>query len=272
MKNQIVSKYATLRVVFIASLLLPLAFNLSGCVSSQYKKAKSGTADPVLINQVFPSSPLNALLNTVITYNGPGSWKRDAFWDEYVVTLHNPSNQFLIIVSADITDYARTVRRAHDEPWALEDESKTLEQKYKDEKIAFVRYTAPAVLIVGAGAVAVASAGYVVTWGAGGVAAGAGAAAAAATVVALPLYYVAVLSINRHNKRAMEAEFKRRHINLPLILAPGETRTGSFFFPMGPSPRSLGLRWSVGATNGESILPLDFLHGLHVEQTPSTLK
>lgn len=219
--------------VLVTSMFLSVAFISGGCVSNRYKKARESTVPPVLLNVSFPPAPLEALLNTVITYNGPGSWKRDAFWDEFVVTLRNPGNQHLIVVSADLTGYAHMVSSAHVEPWALEKESKTLEQQYKDDRIAFVRYTAPGVLILGAGAVAVASTGYIVTWGAAGVGAGAGAAAAAATVVALPLYYGVVLSINHHNKVAMEAEFNRRRLNLPLILGPGETRTGSFFFQWG---------------------------------------
>jgi hypothetical protein len=221
-----------------------------------------------MLNVAFPNASLEALLNTVIVYNGPGSWKRDSFWDEYVVTLRNPGNQYLVVSSADLTDYAHIIRPARGEPWALEKESKTLEQKYKDDRIAFVRYTAPGVLIIGAGAVVVANTGYILTWGAYGVGAGAGAAAAAATVVALPLYYGTVLTINHYNKRDMETEFNRRRILLPLTLAPGEARTGSFFFPMVPNPQSLSVRWAVGPTFGESVLPLNFLSGLHVQVPP----
>jgi hypothetical protein len=34
---------------------------------------------------------------------------------------------------------------------------------------------------------------------------------------------------------------------------------------MEPSPRSLGLGWSCGSESGEAVLPLGFLHGLHVK-------
>ncbi len=252
-------------------LSLSAAVLTTGCVSSAYKKAAGDTPPPVMLNVAFPPAALEAKLNTIITYNGPGSWKRNAFWDEYVVTLHNPGNQHVVVSATELTDYADTVRQARSEPWALEKESKTLEQKYKDDRIAFVRNTAPGLLIVGAGAVAVASTGYIVTWGAAGtgVALGAGAAAAAATVVALPIYYIAVVSINSHNKAGMETEFNNRRLTMPLTLAPGETRTGSLFFPMVPTPRSLSLLWSRGTDNGKSELPLNFIVGLHVQPSPS---
>ena len=95
------------------------------------------------------------------------------------------------------------------------------------------------------------------------------ATAGAVTIIALPVYYLGVITINHSNKLAMEKEFNRRRLVLPLTLAPGETRTGSCFFPMVPNPRSLGLHWSVGATGGDTVLPLDFLHGLHLQPAPA---
>jgi hypothetical protein len=93
--------------------------------------------------------------------------------------------------------------------------------------------------------------------------ASAGAAVSAVTLVALPLYYAAILDINHKNKAGMEKEFNHRQLLLPLTLAPGETKTGSLFFPMVPNPRSLRLQWSAGAAQGDSVLPLDILRGLH---------
>ena len=246
------------RLVAVMALSLSVAGLFTGCVSNKYKMAKSGTALPQLLNVAFASAPLEATLNSVITFNGPGSWKRDAFWDEYVVTLHNPGNQPLTVTTAGLTDFAGLARTAGGEPWGLENESRTLERKYKDAGMAFVRYTAPGLLIVGTGTAAAASAGFL--------SAGAG-AAGAAIVVVLPIYYIGVVVINHKNKAAMSGEFNRRRLVLPLTLAAGETRTGSFFFPMVPSPRSLGLRWSTATASGESVLPLDFLHGLHVNST-----
>ena len=242
------------RIIALGVLAVIVFLAFTGCVSSKYKEAKKDTPPPQLLNVAFAPAPLEATLATLITYNGPGSWKRDAFWDEYVVTLHNPGTTPLTVSAAGLTDFAGTAQAPGAEPWALEKQSKTLEQQYKDTGVAFVRYTAPGVLIIGAGAAAMGSAG---------VFSAAFSTAAGATIIALPVYYVGVLTINHHNKVAMEKEFTRRRLALPLTLAPGETRTGSLFFPMVPNPRSLGLRWSTGATNGETSLPLDFLHGLH---------
>ena len=240
---------------------LALGFSLffTGCVSSRYKEAPKDTPPPQTLNVAFPTKPIEAMLGSIITFDGPGSWKRDAFWDEYVVLLRNPGGQPLTVSTFTLVDLAGTGREPGVNPWALEQESKTLEQKYKDAGLAFVRYTTPWVLITGAGAAAVGSAGLY---------SAAAGTAAIATLVALPIYYTAVLTINHYNKVAMEKEFDHRRIVLPLTLAPGESRTGSLFFPMVPSPRALHLQWSGGTTSGEAVLPLDFLSGLHLK-TPA---
>ena len=85
-----------------------------------------------------------------------------------------------------------------------------------------------------------------------------------ATAVALPVYGVTVFGINMHNKAAIKHEFNRRRVPLPLTLGPGETRSGSFFFPMVPNPQTLTVRWTGSAGDGESTLELHFLQGLHV--------
>ena len=245
----------TPQVVPAVALSLCFVLLFSGCVSNRYKEAKKDIPPPQVLNVAFAPAPLEAVLATLITYNGPGSWKRDAFWDEYVVTLHNPGSQPLSVTSPTLVDFAGTVQLPGDQPWALEKKSKTLEQKYKEAGLAFVRYTGPALLIVGAGAGVVSAAGTFA----------AASAVGTVVIVALPLYFLGVVSINQTNRENMEQEFHRRRLTLPLTLAPGETRTGSFFFPMVPSPRSLRLHWAGDPAAGEAVLLLDFLAGLHLQ-------
>jgi hypothetical protein len=238
---------------FVSAGAFSLTLLFTGCVSGKYQAAPKDTPPPQLLKVGLAAAPLGVTLDAVITYNGPGSWKRDAFWDEYVVTFHNPTSQPLTVAAEELTDFTGTLQPAGSDPWALEMKSKSLEQKYHENGVAFARYTTPGLLIGGTGVVLMA--------GAGGIAAG---ATAAATVVLLPIYYAGVLTINHYNKVAMEKEFTRRRLGLPLTLTPGETRTGSFFFPMVPNPRSLGLHWSTGPDSGVIVFPLDFLHGLHI--------
>jgi len=241
-----------------AVLACAAVLGFAACVSPNYKLADKGTPPAHTLNISFPPASLDAHLVSVITDGSPGSWKREAFWDEYVVELHNIGEQPLQVEGASLVDFAGRSNSAGDDPWALERQSKTLERKYRDAGMAFARMAAPRVLVTAAEPAVVASAGI----GAAGAT-----AAATATAVALPAYGLAVWSVNRRHKAAISAEFNRRRLPLALNLAPGETRTGSFFFPMVPNPRSLELAWSSAAGAGHAALPLDFLRGLHVTST-----
>jgi hypothetical protein len=234
-----------------------------GCVATKYKLAKKDAAPVQILNIAFPSSPaLQPTLTTLICYRGPGSWKREALWDEYVVTLENHADRALTVDSASLADAAAMPYATGADPWALEKQSKKLEKQYRDHGEAFMRAAGPGVLIVGVGA-ATASAAVSSVFISAGVA-----GAAVAAVFVLPVYYVSVLGINHHNKKAVMAEFNRRRLSLPLALAPGETRTGSLFFPMVRSPSSLTLGWSTDTGSAIAALPLDFLQALHVPAAP----
>jgi hypothetical protein len=250
------SKTLSLLVAIVSAALLIFQ---SGCVATKYKLAKKDTPPVQLLNVAFPAAaPLQPTLTALIIYGGPGSWKREALWDEYVITLQNSGGQPLTIESTMLVDSADLLVAAGNNPWALEKQSKLLEKQYRDHGEAFVRTAGPGLLIVGAGAAAVSATTASVFVSAAAV------GAAAAAIVVVPVYYVTVLGINHHNKKAVMTEFTRRRLQLPLTLAPGETRTGSVFYPMVRNPGFLKLQWSGESGSGEATLPLDFLHGLHV--------
>lgn len=242
-----------------AALLSALLCGQYGCVAAKYQLARKSTPPIQLLNVDFPrSTPLEARLVTVISYGGPGSWKRQALWDEYVVCLHNTSEQPISVDRAVLSDSAGLPLAAGVDPWALEKQSKALEKSYRDSGKAFVRGAGSGVLIVGAGAAAAAA-----TTSAGMISP-AVAGATLTAVFVLPVYYGSVLVINHHNKNVVGAEFTRRRMPLPLRLEPGETRTASVFYPMVRSPTALGLHWSTESASGEAALPLEFLRELHV--------
>ncbi|MGB8693295.1 MAG: hypothetical protein WCD08_07295 [Steroidobacteraceae bacterium] len=252
-------------VVVAAAIVALLLFCQYGCVATKYKLAKKDTPAAQSLSIAFPPSlPLLPTLVSLIGYGGPGSWKRAALWDEYVVTLENRGERPLTIDSATLAGSAGTAYAAGSDPWAVEKQSKALEKQYQDRGEAFLRTAGPGVVIVGVGA-ATASAT------AGGVAfvSPAVAGAAVATIVVLPVYYATVIGINHHNKKAVMTEFKRRRLSLPLTIAPGETRTGSLFYPMVRSPGSLTLNWSNEGGSATTKLSLEFLHALHVPPAPA---
>jgi len=254
----------------IPSVILLLASSLlTGCVTRGYKLAHKGTPPAVPLN--LPSAPLpvettaspTAVVNTVIVYQGPGSWKREAWWDEYVVTVTNRGPTPLVLSDASLHAHNGEISKPGDNPWALE----RLGKSWWETNTA--RQTGT-YLLLGTGTVAgfgVATMGALAGGGflapaTGGAAAAIGVGAAA--MVALPAAAISTVAINLRRKHQVQDEFARRRLALPLTLAPGGTVQGSLFFRLTPSPRELILHGRADEAARDIPIPLTPLAGLHL--------
>lgn len=269
---------------FLPLFLLAVVPVLSGCVSSKYKLAKSDTPPAVALNlaaaPVRPSSPsgsdvagaalskvavqpsLEAMVNTVIVYQGPGSWKRAAYWDEYVVTLANRSPMPFTIESATLTDFQSLGVTPGDNPWDLEKQSHRYEARVLSS-VGDVLKVGGATVLTSTAAGGVAVLGALSASSQLGVAMVVGGTVmfAAATVV-VPVWSVVANVNGRHD---VEAEYRRRRLSLPLFLVPGQVAQGSFFFRISPGPQRLVLRGRAGDQPCEATIDLTPLSGLHLK-------
>lgn len=236
---------------------LPLVASFSGCVSSDVRRAPVNT--PPALALALPGRPAGALLatvETVIVYDGPGSWKRRAFWDEYVVTVKNSGPTPASILDATLVD-AQNQWIQPGSNW------KDLERQSADW---WKRNATANNLVLGAGMTVLAG-----TMGASAVAMFAAAIvgsgpvlgiAAGAALVSLGTAHV-FTSHSDDNERFITSEFNRRRIHFP-CLVPGKSATsGSFFFRITPSPKQLLVHVEVAGRNQVAVVELASLHGLH---------
>ena len=252
---------ACLQAVTIAT-LLGLALVLTGCVSNKYKAASALGAQPQRMDIDLGGAPeLKTQLDAVIIYQGPGTWKKAAYWDEIMVSLVNKSGQSINLTSANLVDFAGGRVLAGTDPWELEKASQAQRDRYTNAGVSFALNTLGyAALTYGAvGAGAIAGAAVSSTWG--GMASG-----AMAGVALVPVTAIAVYANNQKHKHEIEREFNRRRLALPLTLQPGQAVSGSLFFPMTVSPQSLRLEWIKGSEHGGVTLPLPMLAGMHLKQ------
>ncbi len=241
-------------------LLVPALAGLlaTGCVSHRYDTASAVGAQPQVIDAQLGGAPLQATLHAVIVYHGPGSWKRDAYWDELIVSIANPTERTITLVEARLVDRLGQPFVAGTEPWKTEKRGLAQQKLYQHRGVSFalntVGYVAYAYGAMGAGFLAGAAA--TSTW--------AGAATGVAVgLAAVPVTAVVIHHKNQQKRRIIEDEFQRRRCPLPVALGPGETRRASLFFPMTLSPAELVLSWREGGASGESRLPTPGLAGLH---------
>jgi hypothetical protein len=236
--------------------LVSLSAGLTGCVSSDYRRADKSTPRAVPLGWESAATPVGLTLQTVIVYDGPGSWKANAYWDEYIVTLRNPGTTPQTVTRALLTDFQGSLVTTGDQPWALESQSRTQTKK--------IMATTGNIIRLGSGATvpAVAGLGYTGLMGLTGAGGMAGLYASAAL---LPLAAGVTVYRNVSLKHQVEEEFARRRLTLPLTLAPGQELTGSFFFPVTPGPRHLQVQLEGQSLLDAVDLPLLQLKSLHLE-------
>lgn len=242
---------AVMLLILLGSLL-----GLPGCTAPKYKVAPKQTPPLVLLNLPSTEPPIEALLHTAIIYHGPGSWKRDAYWDEYVVTVANRGNALVRVESASLTDFQGQAIASGTAPWVLESTSRTL----ADRGFGFARNTA---VQIGGGVTILAVGGGIGAAVFSGITASGGAAIAG--IWLLPAVIGGTIYSNISNRRAIEREFERRRLVLPAELVPGHLVQGSVFFPISPGPRRLTLKCRVDGEPRDVVIELTPLAGLHLK-------
>lgn len=242
--------------VVVVLLILTL---LPGCTSPRYKSAPKKTPGPVMLNLPSTEPPIEALLHTVIVYRGPGSWKLDAYWDEYVVTVANRGDALVTIEAVTITDFQDALVTPGQSPWDVETASRAFAEQSEGKNFAVQVGGGLGVLAIGGGVGAVAFSSSLVSASAG---------AAAGGLLILPAVIGGTIYSNVTNRRAIEREFGRRRLALPATLQPGQLAQGSFFFRISPGPKRLSLACRVDREPHEVVIDLAPLSGMHLRLIP----
>ncbi len=227
--------------------------------SKKYRLANADTPPAQALGLGVATAPLELDLATVLVFKGPGSWKREARWDEYVVVLINHGEQAVVIESAELIDLQGQSRAPGDDPWKLEKLSRTNWDKYGKTGLN---------LVAGAGAVALYGGAVVGVGATAGLSAGA-AAGGVALLGVIPVFAVVdvttVAVMNHQNKVKVQEEFQRRRLGLPHTVPPDKAATGSLFFPMTPGPQRLIVHGREGEQPLEVVLELGPLATLHLK-------
>lgn len=228
---------------------------------------------PVQVAQPLASasdSQLEASLDWVIVRNLPGTWAKNADWDEYLVRVANRSKQSVEITGIAVFDSLGTRLEPEASRKALVKASKQTSRRYKkaSTKVMAGRsgvglFATGATLTVVGGATAAAAA-Y------GSIMAGASSAGAAGVVgttlfLAGPAFAIGGI-VRSANNSAVDKEIKKRQTVVPFAVPPGEQPLLDVFFPFAPSPSHLEISYRDVA--GAHTLTLDLaeaLRGLHLQ-------
>jgi hypothetical protein len=243
--------------------------SLTSCVSAKYKMAGEETPPPVPLNLRAEARSVDALIDTVIVYGGPGSWKREAYWDEYLLLITNYGEHSVALTSATLIDFQGNPVAVGNEPWELQEQSKTWIENYDSGTTGVVLKVGAASVVTGAavGGIALAVGGAASFAGPSG-AAMAAAAAPVVALVALPIIGFGAILVNVEGKLKIEEEFHRRRLILPATIEPGQVTQGSLFFRITPGPQRLTLLFTGAETDFDVSVDLTPLSDLHIDTMP----
>lgn len=253
----------------VAAALLPAAwlFAGAGCVASRYQPAPVADSPPppVAFELAGTGPAASATVHTVIVFHGPGSWKRDAYWDEYVLTVRCPGPLPITLERVTLVGGSGELVAPGRDPWTVDSASRA--------QLKVARRTGRNIALgAGAGAAWLGSLALFASnlTLCGGAANSTAAAIGAGGVVALPLVAVGSGVRSWLARERITREFHRRRIDLPAPLPAGAARSGSVFFPVTPAPARmvLDVRDRTGAHH-ELVIDLAPLRGLHLAPAPT---
>ena len=262
----ITNPYRALQLARSLSTIAAAALLGTGCMSTKYKSASQKTPAVTPLNLTTAGEFVQPTIHAVVVIGGPGSWKKEAYWDEYIVSIANHGTAPVAIESVLLTGIAATSVPPHDNPWALEKVSRTAAKR----NFGIAKDTA---LQVGTGLSVVLGAGYIAGASVGtgaGFLGGLGAAmvATSAVVVAAPVVVGTSIYRNITGRHRIETEFNRRRLALPATLVPTQVVQGSLFLPITPGPKILSFKCRGESTHDVSI-DLTPIAGLHLKALTS---
>lgn len=226
----------------------------SGCVSSKFQPAPPDTPPALVLNLTVENPPVEASLHTLIVSNGPGSWRRDAPWDEYVVEVANRGNGTAMFVGARLIDHEGFMHAPRRDPLALEPyvqaRSGAALEKAGFALAATGRATAGAAYML---AQAGAASGAPI---AAPVALGVIAIIGSGVATLVPHLVDAVDNKGQRARKGIIEEFNQRSFDWPVVLSPGQSSHGSLFFPSKVNARELMLRFKVSSGLRDVRIPV----------------
>ena len=207
---------------------------------------------------------LSATITAIIVRGGPGSWSKNADWDEYLLKVRATSAQPIEVTHIVVVDSLGKHLQASSSRDRLRNGSKETTRRYKDTDVE-VTASAGGLAVAGYAVGGASAAVGLATLGSTGAAAGAAAAGALLVAPALMTagVVVGVQQYQVHN------EIKRRSTHLPVGATMDLELPLDVFFPIAPSPQRLELTYRDA--EGEHLLVIDTkapLAGLHLLAQP----
>lgn len=211
---------------------------------------------------------LSVTIDAIVVREGPGSWSKNADWDEYLLHALATSNQPVEITRIVVVDSLGKHRKPSATRGDLQSGSKETARRYKDADLEVTAGYGGAGLVVAGYAVGGTSAAVgLATLGTSGAAAG---AAVAGAVLVAPVLMTAGIVVGVQEIR-VQNEIRHRSTVFPVTVAADQELLLDVFFPIAPAPQRVEVTYRDAS--GEHVLVIDtkaVLAGLHLVRVDSS--
>lgn len=242
---------------------------LTGCGGTKVLKE----AQPMQVTQPLAeisSEEVTVTLDWVIVRDGPGTWAKNADWDEYLLRVRNQSGLPLHVSQLVVVDSLDTHISPESGRKQLVKSSKKTARRYKESGIRVKAGRGAGTMLVAGAAVTTFGVGaaYATAYGAamGGVASSGAAVAAAGGLLLLGPALAVGGVVRGVNNSKVNNEIELRQTTLPIEVPAGEEIGLNVFFPLAPSPKEIQVTYIDNG--GEHTLLIDTsmaLGGLHID-------
>lgn len=210
-----------------------------------------------------------ATLDWVIVRDGPGTWAKNADWDEYLLRVNNRTDQPIKVTQVIVVDSLDTRIEPQSGRKQLVKSSKKTARRYKESGIKVKAGRGAGTMLVAGAAVTVVGIGVanatVIGFWSGATTAGSMGAAASGLLLLGPALAVGGI-VRGVNNSKVNRQIELRQTVLPLEIPAGEELSIDVFFPLAPSPTMVVLTYTDAS--GEHSLVIDtstVLDGLHID-------
>jgi hypothetical protein len=207
---------------------------------------------------------LDASLHGLITVNSPGSFARNAIWDEYRIGFANLSGEALSIQQIAIYDQEDVRTETTGNLRQLVKKSRQAAKRFRNQGVKVQGGNNDTILLASGTTALVGGLGTGIAGWAGSATAASVAGIAVAGVIAAPVLITASL-VQSHRKRQVAKTIEERQVQLPLELEVDESIGVSVFFPLTPAPKFIEISYSASDRNADLRLDLEAqFEGLHL--------
>lgn len=252
---------ATRVIGFIA--MFGVAMSACGGSSMVKEPETLQTTKPVASNC---DDDICANIDWVIVRNGPGSWAKNATWDEYLIRVANQTEQSVTVQRVTVIDSLSYPLTTENHRAKLARQSSATVRRYRNVDLTVKAGDGTGALLAAGGTATLVGVGI----GAAAVGTyGAAAALAAGVGVGVLVLGPALLAgglISSGRARKVNKRIQERNTEFPVEIAAAEEYHLDLFFPYGPSPRRVEVAYTVSGQ--KRILRIDTesaLDGLHFE-------